>query len=367
MAGPAKFITFMIHERQVRQLCAIHAVNNLLQLPSNLDYDSLYEEDERGGCDHDHLPRQDLHNNNDGREQVVVVRRGDNEEWKSRASILSHEWTCPEKRLWRYYERPSSSCCCRNERLVNFNDGTTNHDGSDAMNRPKRHWCLATQQVFDNIAQELTLREQMLASSPGEDSTDLLDVGEARQKQNISLFQRLCSHHGTPYFGNYSIEVLQEALIRRGVELEFYRVPKNGSTSTKCLIGFILHVQDLRASFLSSLLRIGRFIPIVKQFCDVGRHWYAITSVQYNQHEISGNRQSDNSPAQQPSDIDTTTASSCWSLIDSTVGDISTFHTDKELHDFISAAKERDGCLVFGAYLSLNESYNHHGQCSGHC
>ena len=28
----------MIHEDQVRQLCAIHTVNNLLQLPAELDY-----------------------------------------------------------------------------------------------------------------------------------------------------------------------------------------------------------------------------------------------------------------------------------------------------------------------------------------
>ena len=36
----------IIHEQQVRQHCAIHAVNNLLQLPSTLVYDQEVVEEQ---------------------------------------------------------------------------------------------------------------------------------------------------------------------------------------------------------------------------------------------------------------------------------------------------------------------------------
>jgi hypothetical protein len=243
-------------------------------------------------------------------------------------------------------------------------------------NRPKRYWRAATQQEFDDIAHELTLREQMLTS--GDESAILSNDAPSNNEtnlrethKNISLMQRICSHHGTPYFGNYSIEVLQEALIRRGIELEYYRVPKDGAcpatvhenandvrgaasaSISKCLIGYILNTNT-RPTPSSSLLRIGKYIPIVKHFCDVGRHWYAITGVQYKQNPIPGNIQSENSPTQQQHREATSTTSS-WSLIDSKVNVVSIFYTNNELMDFMRDAQQHKGCLVFGAYFTRQE------------
>lgn len=350
----------MIHEQQVRQLCAIHAVNNLLQLPSNLDYDLLSEEGQ--------VPVLDS-----GDHEHAYVDIGDSEQRRFKALIISHEWACNENILFRYYEH-----CGKYESVLNSHPttATTMHyeyEGGDArMQRPKRHWRVATQQEFDDIAYELTLREKMLTSSEDDESTfisgDACSSRTSRNKQ-ISLLQRICSQHGTPYFGNYSIEVMKEALIRRGVELEFYRLPSENnvnddaegnitfSSTSKCLIGFILHIQDQRAYIPSPLLRIGRSIPIVKNFCDIGRHWYAITRVQYKQHTMSGSTiQSCDIPSQQFLGEDTTTTASSWCLIDSKVCDISTFHTKKELHDFMRHTGEREGCLVFAAYFIRNES-----------
>ena len=348
----------MIHEQQVRQLCAVHAVNNLLQLPSNLDYDFLSEEGQ--------VPLLD----NEVHEQVGI---GDTEQIRSNASIILHAWTCHENILRRYYEH-----CDKYESVLNSHLTATtikhyDFERSDArMQRRTRQWRVATQQEFDDIASVLTLREKMLTSSGGNESNFTSgDAFNPRTSRNnhISLLQRICSQHGTPYFGNYSIEVMKEALIRRGVELEFYRLPSENnvnddaegnitfSSTSKCLIGFILHIQDQRAYIPSPLLRIGRSIPIVKNFCDIGRHWYAITRVQYKQHTMSGSTiQSCDSPSQQFLGEDTTTTASSWCLIDSKVGDISTFHTKKELHDFMRHSGEREGCLVFAAYFVRNES-----------
>jgi len=350
-----RLIIIMIHEQQVRQLCAIHAVNNLLQLPPDLDYDSL-----RG----------------DEVEECAVDEVCGSVQKLTNASIISHEWTCRERILCRYYEQFS----CKNDRMLSFHGSIKQQYDDEIMtkkNRPKRYWRAATQQEFDDIAHKLTLREQMLTSGDesailSNDAPSINEMNSRESHKNISLMQRICSDHGTPYFGNYSIEVLQEALIRRGIELEYYRVPKDGacpatvnenaddvrgaaSTSTsKCLIGYILNTNT-RPTPSPSLLRIGKYIPIVKHFCDAGRHWYAITGVQYKQNPIPGNVQSENSPTKQQHRMGASTTSS-WSLIDSKVNDVSIFYTNNELMDFISYAQQHKGCLVFGAYFTRQES-----------
>ena len=302
----------MIHEDQVRQLCAIHTVNNLLQLPAELDYAPT-----------------------------------------SQTTPIIHEWKCHGRLIHQ----------CKQ-----FNNNTNT----------KKDWQAANQEEFDNIAKELTLREQMLMS--GDESTFLSATSSKEETANsvssgisqtkfgrLSMLQRVRSQHGTPFFGNYSVDVIREALKRRGVELEFYRVPneiegyatirknktnENGDASkddtrddTSCLLGLVIYEKDEQqtSAMLSFLTRIGSHIPIVRNFCGVGQHWYAITGVRYTSKNASEgktgvlNEQEDND--------------SSWHVVDSKMRDITTLDTDGELFDYAREIQARGG-IIFRAFSS---------------
>ncbi|KAL9182574.1 hypothetical protein ACHAXT_013226 [Thalassiosira profunda] len=291
--------SIMIHDKQVRQLCAVHSVNNLLQLPHDSGVD---DEDGEGGG-----------------EMTANV----------------HQWTCRGRILQQ-----------TGGRIVDGPSTTTTPGGkTDAGSKKhRRKWGVATQQEFDEIAEEFTLREQMLFAS---------DESPNEKSGRISLLQRVRSQYGTPYFGNYSLEVIEEALKRRGVEMEFYRVPDNARTpfennggdnsdtasTAKCLIGFIIYEkEESERNALSFLSRIGSQIPVIKHWCGVGLHWYAITGVRHNL--VEGGQ------ADASSRVDN---DSSWKLIDSKRPEISTL-TDKELMDYVRAVQQEGG-LVFRATM----------------
>ena len=308
----------MIHEDQVRQLCAIHTVNNLLQLPAELDY----------------APTS----------QTTPIP-------------IIHEWKCHGRIIHQ---------CKQLNNCTNL----------------KRDWKAANQEEFDNIAKELTLREQMLMS--GDESTFLSATSSKEETANsvssgisqtkfgrLSMLQRVRSQHGTPFFGNYSVDVIREALKRRGVELEFYRVPKNenegyatirknktnedGDASkddthddTACLLGLVIYEKEEQqtSAMLSFLTRIGSHIPIVKNFCGVGQHWYAITGVRYTSKNASDEKP-DKSSEQEDTD-------SSWHVIDSKMRDITTFDTDGELFDYAREIQARGGIIFRAFYIGTD-------------
>ena len=172
----------MIHEEQLRQLCAIHTVNNLLQLPSDLDYDS-YSEGER---------------------DRYQQREGECAQKRTHA----HEWTCRGRVLCRF-ERSPTSC---GEAESESDDGAQQGFGGDNKETKEKRsigrWRAATQVEFDDIAAEFTIREQRLISGDANASSDEEKTSTMHESQEgpdvikLSLMQRLRSHYWTPYFGN---------------------------------------------------------------------------------------------------------------------------------------------------------------------
>ena len=346
----------MIHEEQIRQLCAIHTVNNLLQLPDHLDYDSCINVvvgGEEGECNLEEDDDAPITNNN---EKVII-----------------HEWTCHGNILRRYTK--CNKC----------------QDDSALLETQIR---VATQDEFDNIAKELTQREQMLLS--GDESTFISatstvseenissnngtsSLQTSKQLHKVSMMQRVRSQYGTPYLGNYSIDVIQEALLHRGIELEFYRLREeeddsinihatkcsaekgdansttrsSATTSKKCLLGLVIYVKEddqQISSTLSYLSRIGSHIPIIKHFCSVGQHWYAITGVQYtsSHHDVGSVKVEDSSSKEYKQNENNDDSS--WHVIDSKRDDIIELKSDKELVDYARDI-QKGGGLVFRAFI----------------
>jgi len=342
----------MIHEEQVRQLCAIHTVNNLLQLPADLDYDSCGISDS--------ICKEDTN------DEVTNGCKQTNK--------VIHEWACHGRIIRQIIQSSDDDI---NSPSVDM----TPHEsaGIDTTNYAKQNiiWKAATKEEFDNIAKELTIREQMLMS--GDESTLVSDISinketstirqsKATKLNNLSLMQQIRSPYGSPYFGNYSLDVIKEALKRRDVELEFYRVSDeidittlyndinekdtrdhNDDTPTskscnKCLLGFVIYEkEENQRSALSVLSRIGSHIPVVKNFCGIGQHWYAITGVQYQQIRTSEKNDDTNKGKEDTND-------SSWYIIDSKIRDISTLDTDNELVEHLKAI-EKKGALVFRAFV----------------
>jgi hypothetical protein len=170
-------------------------------------------------------------------------------------------------------------------------------------------------------------------------------------KHKLSFLQRVRSQYGTPYLGNYSIEVITKALQRRGVTLEYYRVPPTEeydntntnndyfaltsaaavSNNTATLIGFIVYtkVDMSQRSISSSLTMLGRHIPIVKNFCNIGHHWYTITGLRYNDCMIS--RTDDECSLNDDMNINNNDNTTRWICIDSKMNNEIPFHTDMEV------------------------------------
>lgn len=327
----------IIHEQQVRQHCAIHAVNNLLQLPSTLVYDQEVVEEQQAATKGDVDGDDASHD-----EEIEAVANNNNDSETS----IHHEWTCHGKIITH-----------------------------------QRQWYTATQDEFDNIAIELTIREQNLLYSllgdddnkiPGISSNEEMtnDKNDDSTKHKLSFLQRVRSQYGTPYLGNYSIEVITEALHRRGVTLEYYRVPPTeeydntntnndyftlasasaSSNNTATLIGFVVYtkVDMSQRSISSSLTMFTRHIPIVKNFCNIGHHWYAITGIRYVDCMIprSDDECSLNDDMNTNNSDDTTII---WNCIDSKVSNVIPFHTDMELMKYMRNVQQCEGGLIFRA------------------
>ena len=283
----------MIHEKQVRQFCAIHAVNNLLQLPSS----------KRCGAAADRRV---------GTSQIKQERIDE-----AAAEQNIHRWTCKGHVLHECHDSPSTS---------SFHD---------------KHWRVATQSEFDQIAQEITIRERHLMNGDSsEDASNEID-GTTTSNESLSIWNRVWSHHGTPYLGNYSLQVLQMALKRRGVSLDYFRISEadsdvqtvsDGSNITKKFhIGYVIYEQG--NSYTSYLKQMGSYIPIVKHFCH-GKHWYAITRMRYQ--------------CLKRDELSNPTNTTSWYLIDSKLDDVKMIKSDDKLMQLLKDI-HKNGGLVFRA------------------
>lgn len=254
----------MIHEKQSRQLCAVHTVNNLLQIPPGLPH------------------------------------RHDDD--------AIHEWICDGRRF-----------------------------------RPHRPWNIATQGEFDAIAREMTMREIQL--SINNNNNQHVSIAETNSG-GLSFWQHIRSHHGTPFFGNYSIEVLQMAFERRGVRLDYFNVAKDDTgtnnldtdtSRSNTLLGYVIYERgdSDSSSYTTYLKRMGSYIPFLKHLCQ-GMHWYAITRVRHDDG------------------VDTAAAAGddkSWYLIDSKDDEIVTLASEERLLQSLITIQNGGG-LVFRAVVS---------------
>ena len=190
-------------------------MNNLLQLPPDLGVNSNHD----GECECDQFKVKESDDGNQELDERVEGCAAD--ECREKATSIVHKWTCHGRIL-------HSNCIkCRCEKPTTSSDNS----GGNSKKREKNPWLVATQEEFDDIAKEFTLRERMLME--GDESTFLSTTSSTeevkstgmshdRLNKKLSILQRFRSQYGTPFFGNYSLEVMEEALNRRGVELEFF-------------------------------------------------------------------------------------------------------------------------------------------------
>ncbi|EJK52705.1 hypothetical protein THAOC_27992, partial [Thalassiosira oceanica] len=80
----------------------------------------------------------------------------------------------------------------------------------------EKKWFAATQEELDSIAVRLTWLEQQLMQGGSVDAED-------HRQPKLAILERIRSQHACPFLGNYSFEVVTEALGRRGVGLQFVR------------------------------------------------------------------------------------------------------------------------------------------------
>ncbi len=357
----------MIHEKQIRQLCAIHAVNNLLQIEPDIGFccnrcssDSNVSSDKRTS--------DDTYNSASKNAQSSKLSKyGDKE------TIVHHYWTCSGRKMYEckcHIIGDSPSRDYDNEKYMKRKFSNT-----EVRNDPKRkmHFKAATQSEFDKIAEECTIRERRLMEGKSfseisegcsdESTQHGNESNKSPSQSKLPFMQKVANQYATPYFGNYSLSVLETALYRRGVEMEFFRVPEdeneaisnlalgNSSSNDSIIIGFIVH-ENNKSNSSSLLGRIGSRIPLIGGMCGIGRHWYAITRVQYHRRitKHSSIRRNgsdkDDGDSSETGAITGDLASFCWYVIDSDRNNALTLHSHHDLARFLVSTQKR-GDLVF--------------------
>lgn len=298
----------MIHEKQNRQFCAIHSVNNLLQLSE--DYSDCADS---------------LSISNDSCQQLHVI----------------NEWRCHGRLLYHHQQE-----------LKGSSSPTINNDTNKASGTSeKMNWgVVATQAEFNDIAEEITNRELMLMDGYDITTSGLNNCTSENQSANtLSTIQRLRSKHFSPVSGNYSYEVLETALIRRGVAMEYYRVDTDKTDSPSetlvdrnpNIIGFIVHEEETSADFFSYLRRLGSHVPIIRNLCEGGRHWWVITGVKRSCF-LSGASKDETFMHTKEQKVDNKE----WHHIDSNFDHILEMSSADELMSTLRAVQSR-GALIF--------------------
>lgn len=272
----------VVHERQSRQLCAIHAVNNLLQLHSSPDAATADE-----GCSHQScmLTYQC---------GPFIVQRSCQVATKVEMDRIADDLALMERNL------------LLEDRLDSIKDGDYNSAGG------------------------------------GETPVDVVVEGassDCSQHKELSLIDKLVSNHRTMYLGCYSFECLELCLKRRGVTLEWYRVSDDPGQDSAAVLqksveadqvvcGFIINLPDESPTFWSTF----RSVPILGRLVHVGRHWFSITRLR--------RRINDNISGQEASA--STDTKEGWLLIDSDREDIVAL-SDIELIEYLASIHAKGG------------------------
>ena len=296
----------MIHEKQKLQFCAIHSVNNLLQLSKDSDY-------------------------------VIALPHE-----SSQHQHVIDEWRCHGRLLYRQQRLQGSSSP--------INSDTNNAGGTSSE---KINWgVVATQEEFNDIAEEITNRELRLMEGYDISASGSNDcASEYKSASTLSTIQRFRSKHFSQISGNYSYEVLETALIHRGVTLEYYRIDSDKSESTfetlldqkPNIIGFIVHEEETSTDSFSYLRRLGSHVPLIRNICEGGRHWWTITGVKRScwlSDASIDNETCTHHMNEQKED------SKEWYHIDSNFDHILTMSSADELMSTLRAVQSR-GALIF--------------------
>ena len=275
----------VVHERQSRQLCAIHAVNNLLQLHSSPDVVTADECCSASMYEYQCGP--------------FIVQRSCQVATKVEMDRIADDLALTERNL------------LLEDRLDSTKDGDYNN-----------------------------------AAGGGEPPVDVVEGSSSdstrdsqHKESELSLMDKLASNHRTIYLGSYSFECLELCLKRRGVTLEWYRVSddpgKDDSAAAlqkiveadKVVCGFIINLPDESPTFWSTF----RHVPVLGRLVHVGRHWFAVTRLRRRVNATSEEEASAS-----------TDAEDSWFLIDSDREDIVAL-SDIELNEYLASIHARGG------------------------
>ena len=114
-------------------------------------------------------------------------------------------------------------------------------------------------------------------------------------------------------------------------------------------IGFIIHEQcENQRTALSYLQRVGSHIPLLKNICGGGRHWYAITRIRHHSDESGPQPKKNTNDAVVYNTGDVDQKFWPWYLVDSNLNDVSMFNSEEELNAYLRKV-QRGGRLVFRA------------------
>lgn len=278
----------VVHERQSRQLCAIHAVNNLLQLHSSPDADTADE-----GCSASTDDTYPTHQSCMYQCGPFTVQRSCQVATKVEMDRIADDLALMERNL------------LLEDRLDSTKDGDYNSAGG--------------------------------AETP----VDVVVEGSSSDSphKELSMMDKLASNHRTVYLGCYSFECLELCLKRRGVTLEWYRVSDDSEQDSAAVLqqsvgidqvvcGFIINLPDESPTFWSTF----RHVPVLGRLVHVGRHWFSITRLR---------RRINNNMSEQAASVSTDTKEG-WLLIDSDREDIVAL-SDIELIEYLASIHARGG------------------------
>ena len=255
----------VVHQRQSRQLCAVHALNNLLQL---------------------HVDDTDF------------------------GSGASHECM--------YQCGPFTAV--------------------------RRSCNLVTKIEMDQIADHLTLLENnLLAVAEGGSSSP------QESPQEPSLKEKLLSNHRTMWLGCYSFECVEVCLKKRGVKLEWYRLPNDDPKNDlemnvepdQIVCGFIINLGE--EGGLSNIWNSLRYVPLLGRVLHVGRHWFSVTRLRRRKQSASTSISSEAMDEREGGG---------WLVIDSDQQDIVELCND-ELVEYLKSIQRRGG-QTFRATINLS-------------
>lgn len=291
----------MIHEDQSLQLCALHTINNLLQL----------------------------------KERVVVDCTAED---TTDSVVLKEALLCGGRLLYS-----SQSESTKNNAIATIGE----------LNQIADY--LTERECSLLAGGDTSMEEGTHTTEQGYDVT--------KNVTSLSLLQKMRSQHRTLLAGNYSFEVLETILSQRNVSLKWFPTDQhsiesletvnhgNNNINNNAVIGFILNATDSSSSIWNS---------IVHSLFGGERHWFAITRLR--RCWIPQSVEADDEEPQLPS-ISTTTNetetlfldsetdaqveydSDLWHIVDSDSSEIVDL-TTKELWDLLKEAEEDGGTLL---------------------